>query len=338
MKKPDHYDENGVPVFTAASMFRPDENVYIHMSTDFQEFVGVAHKHAFIEIIYVISGEAIHETVSGSYKVTRGDVVVVNYDTPHAFHEQPGEERFTAYDLMFTPDFLDTSLISTHDFGEMCSSMLFYSLFPAQKAISYADSPSHPVIGFSLFTEPPQESGDALFQPAPAIGPDLHLSGSSYRIFGELFSRIYIEFTGRQKGYLGLVRAYVTELIIHLFRKLDSTAEGTLSARQKQAVEAAVSYLRENYHTHITLEELALHIFLSKDYLNRIFRESTGMPVNAFLQKLRVEEACRLLTTTEIAVTEVAAACGFGDSKAFYSTFKRITGTTPGEFRARSKN
>ena len=110
------------------------------------------------------------------------------------------------------------------------------------------------------------------------------------------------------------------------------------SFRQSQIVESTLKYLKENYHKHLSLDDLAAQAFLSKDYLNRIFRESTGMPVNAFLQKLRVEEACRLLTTTEIAVTEVAAACGFGDSKAFYSTFKRITGTTPGEFRARSKN
>lgn len=328
MKKPDHYDENGVPVFTAESMFRPDENVYIHMSTDYQEYVGVLHKHAFIEIVYVLSGEAIHETAGGSYRVSRGDIVVVNCDTPHAFHEQPGEERFTAYDLMFTPDFPDKSLISTRDFGELCSSVLFYSLFSEQQSGGGQMFQEPSVIGFSMFSEPPM------------TGSDLHMNmtGASYGIFRELFGRIYTEFTGRQKGYLGLVRAYVTELIIQLFRRMDSSAEGKLSARQKQAVEDAVSYLRENYQTHITLEELALHIFLSKDYLNRIFRESTGMPVNAFLQKLRVEEACRLLTGTEMAVAEIAAACGFGDSKAFYSAFKRITGITPGEFRARSKN
>ncbi len=303
MKRPDHYNENGVPVFTAESMFRPGENVYIHMSGDLQEFVGILHKHTFLEIVYVISGNAVHETASGSYPVSRGDVIVVNYDTPHAFHEQPSDESFQAYDLMFTPDFLDTSLISARDFSDMCSSVLFYSLFPNQQT----------------------------------IGPDLHLAGSSYSVFGELFNQIYLEFSGRQKGYLALVRAYVTELIIQLFRKLDSSAEGKISPRQKMAVTDTVTYLRENYQNHITLEELALQVFLSKDYLNRIFKETTGLPVNAFLQKLRVEESCRLLTSTDLSVIEIAAACGFGDSKAFYSAFKRQTGLTPGQYRTRSK-
>ena len=299
MKRPDRYDEHGVPIFTAENTFRPGESVYIHLSTDFPEFVGRLHKHEFIEIVYVISGSAVHETAGGSYTVSRGDVVIVNYDTPHAFHEVPSDETFTAYDLMFTPDFLDTSLIRAGDFNEMCSSFLFYSLFPAQEA----------------------------------IGPDVHLAGSSYGVFGELFNKIYLEYTGRQKGYCELVRAYIIELIIKLFRKFESSVSGKISPRQKEAVEAAVAYLRESFHTHITLDELATHIFLSKDYLNRIFRESTGLPVNAFLQKLRVEEACRLLTTTDRTVVDIATACGFSDSKSFYSIFKRMMHATPGEYR-----
>ena len=299
MNCPQRYDENGVPIFTAEDTFRKGESVYIHLSTDFPEFVGILHKHEFIEIVYVISGSAVHETAGGSYTVSRGDVVIVNYDTPHAFHEVPSDETFTAYDLMFTPDFLDTSLIRAGDFNEMCSSFLFYSLFPAQES----------------------------------IGPDVHLAGASYGIFGEIFNKIYLEYTGRQKGYCELVRAYIIELIIKLFRKLESSAHGKISARQKESVNAAVAYLRESFHTHITLDELATHIFLSKDYLNRIFREATGLPVNAFLQKLRVEEACRLLGTTDRTVVDIATACGFSDSKSFYSTFKRVMHITPGEYR-----
>ena len=300
MNHPQRYDENGVPIFTVEDTFRKGESVYIHLSTDFPDFVGILHKHEFIEIVYVVSGSAVHETAAGSYAVSRGDVVIVNYDTPHAFHEVPSDEPFAAYDLMFTPDFLDASLIRAGDFNEMCSSFLFYSLFPAQET----------------------------------IGPDVHLAGSSYGIFGELFNKIYLEYTGRQKGYCELVRAYIIELIIKLFRKLESSALGKISPRQKEAVTAAVAYLRESFHTHITLDELATHIFLSKDYLNRIFRETTGLPVNAFLQKLRVEEACRLLSATDRTVVDIATACGFSDSKSFYSTFKRIMHTTPGEYRA----
>ncbi len=303
MKKPFYYDENGVPVFTAEGMFRPGQNVYIHMSGDLQEYVGIPHKHTFLEIVYVISGSAIHETAAGSYPVSRGDVIVVNYDTPHAFHEQDSGERFSAYDLMFTPDFLDTSLIDTHDFGNLCSSMLFYSLFPKQET----------------------------------IGPDLHLAGSNYSVFGELFNQIYMEFTGQEKGYLALVRSYVTELIVKLFRKLDSSAKGRLTDKQQKAVESTIAYLKENYQNHITMEQLGLQVFLSKDYLSRIFKENTGLPVNAFLQQLRIDQACTLLAEDNLTILDVALACGFRDSKSFYTAFKRQKGLTPGAYRKKHK-
>ena len=301
MGRPDHFDKNGIPVFTADSMFRPGENMYIHMSAQLSEYVGVPHKHAFLEIVYVISGSAIHETAGGSYMVSRGDVVVVNYDTPHAFYALEGEEPFNAYDLMFTPDFLDTSLIRVHDFEALSSSLLFYSLFPGQRA----------------------------------AGPDLHLTGSGYGELGELFNRMYLEFTGRQRGYLSLLRAYVTELIIKLFRSMESNASRQISASQREAVTAVVAYLRENYPAHITLEDLAMRIFMNKDYLNRIFREEIGLPIKAFLQKLRVDEACRLLDSTDMPVSQVAVACGFGDMKTFYAAFKRQAGITPGKYRSR---
>ncbi len=167
MNQPKQFDLSGIPIFTAEETFRADESVYIQLSSDFPDFVGVLHKHEFIEIVYVISGEALHETADGAYAVSRGDVVIVNYNTPHAFHEVGEAGSFVAYDLMLTPDFLDASLIRTGDFNEMCSSFLFYSLFPAKEV----------------------------------IGPDVHLTGASYGVFREIFQRIYLEYNTRQRGY-----------------------------------------------------------------------------------------------------------------------------------------
>lgn len=302
MKCTINYDENGVPIITPETLFRPDESVFIQISSDFPDFIGVSHKHEFIEVVYVISGTALHETTANSYMVSKGDVIVINYDTPHAFYEQKSDEPFKAYDLMFTLDFFDVSLVQANTFNELFSSFLFYALFPEQKN----------------------------------IGPDIHLSGSRYHMFGDIFNKIYLEFVGRQKGYLEMIRAYMIELITKMFREIDAAPQSKISDRQKEVVAKVIAYLQKNYHMHITLEEVAMHIFLSKDYLNRIFREEVGLPINAFLQKLRVEEACRLLVTTRMTTTDVAIACGFGDNKSFYSKFKRTMHMTPGEYRARN--
>ena len=171
----------------------------------------------------------------------------------------------------------------------------------------------------------------ALFcQPCDGF-PDVHFSAVG--VIGELFHRIYAEFCEKKKGYLDLIRAYTAEIVIGLFRRLEIEDEGRLSGRLRAAVNDTVAYLSENYRSHITLEELAGRIYFSKDYLNRIFREVMGMPVGAYLQRLRLEEAKRLLRQTDFTVLDIAIASGFGDVKSLYTVFKRELHMTPGEYR-----
>ena len=126
----------------------------------------------------------------------------------------------------------------------------------------------------------------------------MHISGSSYSAFGELFHKIYLEFTNREEGYINIIRAYVIELIIKMFRKMNSAPKSETVTHQTQVVNRTLAYLRENYQKQLSLDELAAQVFLSKDYFARLFRETTGMPISALLQNIRIEEACKLLTGT----------------------------------------
>ena len=288
-----------VPVITEKDIFRPGENVFIHISTQHPDFIGVIHKHTFIEIVYVVSGSATHIVGNRSVPATKGDLFIINYDTPHGFFKNKDDsEPMVAYDLSFTPGFLDSSLLDNMRFESISSSFLFYSLFPEEQ-----------------------------------MGPDVHISGSSYGTFGELFNKIYLEYVGQETGYINIIRAYLVELIVRIFRKMDSAANTDNALRQTQIVNTALDYMHKNYHKHLSLDELATQVFLSKDYLGRLFRETTGMTVNALLQKIRIEEACKMLVTTDHKIESIAAACGFSDLKYFYTTFKKYTGLTPRQYK-----
>ena len=305
MKMKPAYYEKDIPVFTGESFFRADEAVYIHLSSDFPEFVGAVHKHEFIELVYVLSGKATHMTNSIQYEVKKGDLVIINYAATHVFYaDKSFGEPFVTYDLMFTPRFLDASLIRSNSFYEIASSFLFYAMFPEQQE----------------------------------IGPDLHLTGSNYNVFGDLFDKIYREYISMQKGYVSIIRAYIVELIICIFRQLDSSGEHQAGRKkQEEIVNQALKYLYDHYHTHITLDDLAARIFLSKDYFGRLFREITGKPVSTLLQQIRINEACKLLITTDQNITDIANECGYQDIKFFYTTFRKQTGMTPGEYRRGSQ-
>ena len=65
----------------------------------------------------------------------------------------------------------------------------------------------------------------------------------------------------------------------------------------------------------------------------RSFRRAHGQTLGEYVRRLRIEDACRRLITTESAITEVALECGFSDHSHFARVFRRHMGVSPGRFR-----
>lgn len=278
--------------------FKENENIYIHLS-DNLEMNRVSHRHNFIEVSYVVEGTAVHTIQGISYSVKKGNVVIVDYDTPHTFSFDPEQDGpFLTYDLLFTPDFFNTSGMNKSEFYSLASPYLFSSLFK--------EFDDHYVLH--------------------------HLIKTNTKEFQELFSNIYREYTAREKGSQTIIRAYLVELIIKLFRELDRQRPEFTNSHQK-LVEQAINYMQENYKAHINLDDIVSGIFLSKDYFRQIFKKATGASISAYIQDLRISEACRLLETTDANSAEIARESGFNDIKFFYQTFKKATGLTPAEYR-----
>ncbi len=289
-----------IPFFDNESFFKEGERVYIHISTEFPDFVGVLHRHQFIEVVYILSGCAIHTVGDKEYEVKSGDITVINTDVPHKFTSIPNsKEGFVAYDLMFTPDFLDASVINMSSFESLKNSFLFFSLFPSESSAC----------------------------------PDMHIPGKMYADYGEIFTRIYHEFGRKEKGYVELIRAYVIELIIKLFRELEKMGTVALSAAQLKTINNAIQYIENNFNIKLSVDEVASKVFLGSDYFRKLFKKVTGESVMNFQRKLRIDEACRLLSTTEMPIKDICTSIGYEDMKSFYQSFKKATGKTPKEYR-----
>jgi AraC-like DNA-binding protein len=85
------------------------------------------------------------------------------------------------------------------------------------------------------------------------------------------------------------------------------------------------SHLGEN----ISLEAMAEMAGLSVFHFSRAFRQSTGVAPHGYLLQRRIERAARLLSRTELPLSEIALAVGFSDHSHFARHFRRLTGTTP---------
>ncbi|MCA8002737.1 AraC family transcriptional regulator [Burkholderia metallica] len=85
----------------------------------------------------------------------------------------------------------------------------------------------------------------------------------------------------------------------------------------------------------IPLDALEERFGISRRHITRLFREGTGVSIGAFQQRVRYENACRLLTETDLPVGEVAFRVGFGSGAALAHAMRRIAGHSPTTIRAK---
>ncbi len=73
---------------------------------------------------------------------------------------------------------------------------------------------------------------------------------------------------------------------------------------------------------------------MSVAQLERTARRVLGLSPKQLVMRFRLEEGLRLLTTTELALTEVARRCGYYDQSAFSRHFRKVVGSPPAAYRA----
>jgi AraC-like DNA-binding protein/ligand-binding sensor protein len=103
--------------------------------------------------------------------------------------------------------------------------------------------------------------------------------------------------------------------------------------RHASALQKAEWFIWENYTRKISLQEIAEVSGLSAPYFSTVFKNEMGENLSSYLNRLRVEEASRLLVRTKMPISDIAGACGFEDQSWFSKIFKSFTGVSPGKFR-----
>ena len=106
---------------------------------------------------------------------------------------------------------------------------------------------------------------------------------------------------------------------------VDSSYYGQIIARVQE-------YLKTNYRT-ATLEEAAVTVNLSPNYLSKIFKEKSGMGFSDYLNRIRMEKAAELLKDISYKHYEIADLIGYDNPKNFSRAFKQYYHVTPREVR-----
>ncbi|HEY4536905.1 MAG TPA: response regulator [Erysipelothrix sp.] len=99
------------------------------------------------------------------------------------------------------------------------------------------------------------------------------------------------------------------------------------------AIRDTERFITDNFDKRLTIKDIAEEVFLTPQYLCKIFKEETGHTINSYITDLRMEKAKELLLNRNLKLYEVAAQLGYRDANYFARVFKRNFGMNPSEFR-----
>lgn len=130
--------------------------------------------------------------------------------------------------------------------------------------------------------------------------------------------------------YLSLTYANIqaAQPTTSLGRKRYNSSEDTI-------ISHAVQYIRQNFHTPISISQITDFCHCSESYISHIFKRRTGVNVNTYINKVRIEHAKDFLTLTAESMSDIALNVGFNDPNYFSRVFTELIGMPPTEFRRR---
>ncbi|WP_459649615.1 AraC family transcriptional regulator [Kitasatospora sp. Ki12] len=169
---------------------------------------------------------------------------------------------------------------------------------------------------------------------ALATRPALAL-GEQADAIGALFADMEHEFLARAPGYQGVLRASLHILIVRALRARVPDDRPAVAGRSSELAAAFARLIAEPGGVRHSVASIARRLGVSPGHLQTLVKRATGRTPGGLIRRQQTLEAKRLLACTDLTIRQVAKDAGFADPAYFCRFFRRETGMTPGEFRAR---
>ena len=192
---------------------------------------------------------------------------------------------------------------------------------------------------------------DRFDEHALALGPWSGISESEQRLMGRILAlnsqsilndfrevqpiiqQLFRELGQLEFGYKTRVNQLLDELLITLMRKL--TRQQNQRRDFPQVFQKLEQLLREDLEHPWTVEEMSAIVGLGSTAFTEKVKAFSGFSPLNYLINIRISEAIKLMKLTNKSLTDIALEMGFYSSQHFSTTFKKLTGYTPGQYRKR---
>jgi AraC family transcriptional regulator len=145
-----------------------------------------------------------------------------------------------------------------------------------------------------------------------------------------LATRLYKEFQLADEASSLAIEGLALEVMAELSRHHVKTS----GRKPPKSLEQTRELLNAHFSEPLTLDGIARSVGTHPVHVARLFRRYHQCTIGEYIRKLRIELACREISTTDCQLALIASRTGFYDQSHFSRTFKRIVGITPGQYRA----
>ncbi len=152
--------------------------------------------------------------------------------------------------------------------------------------------------------------------------------------FGEAVSsriatKIYQEFRYTDEWSSLIVEGLMFELLGEAVR----SSKNNYQAKPPIWLNQTLELLHDRFRESLSLGEIAASVGIYETHLSREFKRYYNSTVGDYLRRLRIEFACRLISTSNAPLSEIALACGFADQSHFTKTFGQVMEMSPAIYR-----
>lgn len=288
----DLYTSRGDFTVDSAKMLSEGKLIAVRTHTRFIHFP--AHRHNFIEVLYVCQGQLTNVIGGREVVIRKGELLFLNQFTRHEI--LPARKDDIAINFMILPEFFD---------------------------VAYTMAGNNNVLADFLVNVLRQDE---------ERGEYLHFRVSEVlQIQNLLENMIYSLVTGNgdqnriNQTTMGLIFLYLLESVQYVEMRVPNQYENMISM-------TTLDYIEQQYRT-ATLTELCAKLNLPMHVLSKMIKKNTGFNFKELLQRKRLNKAVELMCETDLPVSDIIAAVGYENGSYFHRVFKERYHMTPRAFR-----
>ncbi len=257
------------------------------------------HKHPYIEMIYVYTGVFKQTINNKEVSLSEGDICILDTNVYHSY--EPLGEDDIIINILISKSFFDINFMGMLYNNDVFSNFLAKEMNDKK------------IVQYLIFKSMKSES------------------------IKDIMTKLLCEFYDKTIGYETVIRLNILLLFTELLRiKKLSSEEDPINQYNDSVISKINNYLKENYKD-ATLKKVAIHFNYHPVYMSDFIKNKTGINFKDMIQEYKLKEACILLESTNLSISEIINKVGYSNTSYFYKIFKEHFHVTPNLYRDKQK-